>query len=117
MQIRGEATWRRELCCFFFSQYFSLFACKTGSKIKKHVGVSTRGGVRPNGGGYDPHPSGSGRNPRQWAVHPPEYLPRRVSYISTYNTDRTSLYHLEIRSGPYQKRSLYYSFHRHNLHW
>ena len=83
MQIRGEATWRRELCCFFFSQYFSLFACKTGSKIKKHVGVSTRGGVRPNGGGYDPHPSGSGRNPRQWAVHPPSYLPLCVSYIIT----------------------------------
>ena len=31
----------------------------------------------------------------------------------TYNTDKTSYYHLEIRSGPYessQKRSLYYSF-------
>ena len=52
MQIWGEATWRRGLCCFFFSQYFSLFACKTGSKIKKHAGGSTRGGVPPNGGGY-----------------------------------------------------------------
>ena len=38
-----------------------------------------RGGVRPNGGGYDPNPKGEGRNPLQWAVHPPEYFPRRVS--------------------------------------
>ena len=38
-----------------------------------------RGVVRPNGGGYDPNPKGEGRNPRQWAVHPPEYFPRRVS--------------------------------------
>ena len=66
----------------FFSQYFSLFANKTGSKIKKHVGVSTRGGVRPIGGCYDPHPSGLGRNTCHWVVHPPEYLPLCVSYIS-----------------------------------
>ena len=98
MQIRGEATWRRELCCFFFSQYFSLFACKTGSKIKKHVGVSTRGGVRPNGGGYDPHPSGSGRNPRQWAVHPPSYLPLCVSYINiVINTKPSSMTYIFLK--------------------
>ena len=59
-----------------------LFAYITGSKIKKHVGGSIRGGVRPIGGGYDPHPSGSGRNPRHWAVHPPSYFPLCVSYIS-----------------------------------
>ena len=84
MQIGGEATWRRGLCCFFFLN-FSLFAYITGSKIKKHVGGSTRGGVRPIGGGYDPHPSGSGRNPRHWAVHPPEYFPLCVSYNITRN--------------------------------
>ena len=51
---------------------------KTGSKIKKHVGVSTRGG----GGCVQPIGGGSGRNPRHWAVHPPSYLPLCVSYIS-----------------------------------
>ena len=43
--------------------------------IKKHRRGSMRGGVRPNGGGYDPNPKGEGRYPRQWAVHPPEYFP------------------------------------------
>ena len=70
MQIGGEATWRRGLFCCFSSQYFSLFAYKTGCKIKKHIGVSTRGGVRPNGGGYDPM-----------------YLPLCVSYINIYYTE------------------------------
>ena len=39
----GEATGRRGLCFSFFSQYSILFANITGSKIKKHVRVSTRG--------------------------------------------------------------------------
>ena len=68
----------------FFLQYLILFANKTGSKIKKHVRRSTRGGVRPIGGGYDHHPLGSGRNPRQWAVHPPSYFPLCVSYINIW---------------------------------
>ena len=49
MQIGGEATWRRGLCCFFFLN-FSLFAYITGSKIKKHVGGSTRGVYDPLAG-------------------------------------------------------------------
>ena len=57
MQIGGEATGRRGLCFFFSFQYLVIFANKTGSKIKKHVGVSTRGGVLPIGGGYDPNPN------------------------------------------------------------
>ena len=48
MQIRGAAAGRGDYVSCFFSQYLILIANKTGSKIKKHVGVSTRGGV------YDP---------------------------------------------------------------
>ena len=67
-----------------FLLFFSIIdinSNKTVSKIKKHVGVSTQGCVRPNGGGYNPHHSGSGRNPRHWVVHPPSYLLLCVSYI------------------------------------
>ena len=65
----------------FFS-IFDVISYITGSKIKKHVGGSTWGGVRPIGGGYDPHPSGSGRYPCHWAVHPPSYFHLCVFYIS-----------------------------------
>ena len=42
-----------------------------------------RGGVRPNGGDYDPNPKGEGRNPRQWAVHPPSTSPDVFLYFTT----------------------------------
>ena len=46
--MRGEAAERGRLFLFFFSQYLILFVNITGSKIKKYVGGSTRGDVRPN---------------------------------------------------------------------
>ena len=49
-----------------FLLFFSIFGIicenKTGSKIKKHVGVSTRACVRPIGGGYNPNPKFRGVN-------------------------------------------------------
>ena len=81
MQIGGEETGRRGLCFYFFSEYMILFANKTGSKIKKHVGVSTWGGVRPIGGVYDPNPKGEGRKPLPLGRTPPSYLPLCVSCI------------------------------------
>ena len=81
MQIRGEAAGRGGQFFFSFSQYLMSFAKITGSKIKKHVGESTRGGVRPIGGCYDPHPSGSGRNTRHWVVHPPPHTSPSVFLI------------------------------------
>ena len=53
----------------------TFFANKTGSRIKKHVGGSTWGDVGPIVEGYDPHASVSGRNPREWVVHPPRTSP------------------------------------------
>ena len=44
MQIRGTVAGGEDYVSFFFSQYFILFANKTGSKKKKHVGGSTRVG-------------------------------------------------------------------------
>ena len=38
---------------FFFSQYFIIFANKTGNKIKQYRGGSTRVRVRPIVGGYE----------------------------------------------------------------
>ena len=54
MQIRGGTAGGGDCVSLFFSQYLTLFANKTGSKISKYVLGSTQEGVRPNGGGYDP---------------------------------------------------------------
>ena len=77
MQIGSEATGGGDYVAFFFSQYLISFANKMGSKINKHVGVSTRGV-------YDPLAGVTTRTRRVRVVHPPEYLPRCVSYINIY---------------------------------
>ena len=78
--VKDQNPWRSGYVLVFFSSKLDNFAYITGSKIKKHVGVSTRGGVRPNGGGYDPNRVVT---PANGLYTPPSYLPLCVSYIST----------------------------------
>ena len=90
MQIGSEATGGGDYVACFFSQYLILFANKTGSKIKKHVGVSTQGVVRPISGGYDPNPKmrvvtpaiGSNTPP---STYPDVFLILIYIYIYVYN--------------------------------
>ena len=42
-----------------------------------------RGGVRPNGGGYDPNPKGEGRNPCNGPYTPPSTSPDVFLYFTT----------------------------------
>ena len=55
----------------FFSQYLTSFANETYSINVRNTGVSTRGGVRPNGGGLRPNGGGYDRNPWRCDVTAP----------------------------------------------
>ena len=61
----------------FFSTFGIICENKMGSKIKKHVGVSTRACVRPIGGGYNPNPKFRGVK-----VVPAKAFDRRVTHCN-----------------------------------